>query len=232
MADTKQLLLDFPPAVAMAEEDFIPFRGNSEALAWMTSWPNWPSHGLILHGARGSGKTHLAHIWARRSQATLISPPEIFASPSPAPQSLILENADAVAGCVEQEEALFHLLNHIAAQRGGAFLLLTAQSAPILWPLVIPDLRSRLLALPTAQIAQPDDATLTALIGKLFADRQLRVPAEVITYLARRIERSYAAACTVVARLDKEAMLNKQPVTLTLARTVLEQTEPDKKLEK
>ena len=208
----------------MGEEDFIPFPGNQEAYAWITHWPQWPSHGLVLHGAQGSGKTHLAHIWSRRATAQVFTAPAIPTTEAiPQSASIVLENADTLAGNREQEETLFHLLNTISAQQGKASILLTAQRAPVLWPLVIPDLRSRLLALPTAQISQPDDKTLAALIGKLFADRQIRVPAEVISYLVRLLERSYSAALNAVTCLDEAALTRKQAITLPLARTVLEQ---------
>src|SRR5207247_10669361 len=85
----------------------------------------------------------------------------------------------------------------------AALVLLPGRSAPFNG--AIRDLASRLRALPAVAMAPPDDALLRAVLVKLFADRQLAVDESVIGYLATRIERSFAAARRLVARLDDEA---------------------------
>lgn len=209
-----QLPLEFSPCPAYGEADFLPSDRNREALAWLTSWPDWPSHGLVLYGPKGSGKTHLAHIWAARAKAEFLVSPALDKGPR-----VVLEDAGNFMGDAVAEEGLFHLLNSLAARQGH--ILLTASMAPVLWPVRLPDLRSRLLALPAAHIESPDDEALMAVIGKLFADRQLRVPFEVVDYLVRRIERSYVAAHGAVAVLDAAALATGRAVTLPLARETL-----------
>ena len=119
-----------------------------------------------------------------------------------------------------EEEALFHLHNHLAAQ--GLPLLLIARQPPALWPLALPDLKSRMEATDTVRIDEPDDALLTALIVKLFADRQIEVPPSLLTWLVSRIDRSFAAVDAAVAALDDAALAEKRPVTRDLARRVLD----------
>ncbi len=210
-----QLPLAFTTETALTETDFVAATSNNEALAWVTAWPTWPGYGLVLHGPPGSGKTHLAHIWAARSGAVFVTAAGAL-SGHPA---CILEGADQCAGNADAEEALFHGLNTTAARSGS--LLLTARTAPALWPVRLPDLRSRLLALPSAAILPPDDVALAAVMTKQFADRQLRVTPELVTYLVRRIERSYAAIPQVVAQLDAQALSTGRPLTTALARDVL-----------
>ena len=200
----------------MQEADFVVAAGNQEAFAWVTAWPAWPGYGLVLHGPSGCGKTHLAHIWATRSGAVFAETASYLVEA----QAGLLEAADQSAGDPVAEEALFHAMNAIAARRGH--LLLTAATAPVLWPVRLPDLRSRLLALPSATIALPDDVTLAAVMMKLFADRQLRVSPEVVTYLVRRIERSCVAAQRIVAQLDMCALASGRALTLPFVRDVLE----------
>jgi chromosomal replication initiation ATPase DnaA len=115
------------------------------------------------------------------------------------------------------ERALFHLLN--LARQDEAFVLLTARSAPT--RSAIRDLGSRLKALPVVTLAPPDDALLRAVLVKLFADRQLAVDESLISYVAMRIERSFAAARAVVGQLDGEAMRQKRPLTRVLAAELL-----------
>src|SRR5262249_56403147 len=105
------------------------------------------------------------------------------------------------------------------AREEAAFVLLTARQAPAAFALR--DLASRLNALPVVALAPPDDALLRAVLVKLFADRQLAVDENLIGYLATRIERSFAAARTCVARLDEDAMRRKRPLTRALAAEIL-----------
>ena len=117
------------------------------------------------------------------------------------------------------ERALFHLLNLIREEE--AFLLITAQAAPGRWGVALPDLASRLRAVPTVALSAPDDALLRAVLVKLFADRQLGVDMSLVGYLATRIERSFAAARAAVEALDREALRMQRPVTRALAAELL-----------
>jgi chromosomal replication initiation ATPase DnaA len=121
------------------------------------------------------------------------------------------------------DEALFHLIN-LAARPGGG-LLLTARTPPLAWPARLPDLRSRLNALPVAEIAEPDDAVLEGLLRKFFRDRHIRPGEELYAYLLRRIERSALSAHEIVRRLD-EAPDHLLPVSRVLARRILDGERP------
>jgi chromosomal replication initiation ATPase DnaA len=114
---------------------------------------------------------------------------------------------------------LLHLINLLRERRG--FLLLTARRAPARWRAVLPDLRSRLSAVPAAELAAPDDVLIEGVLVKLFADRQLRVAPEVVRFLAARIERSFAAARAAVAALDETALAGRREITVPLARELL-----------
>ena len=94
------------------------------------------------------------------------------------------------------------------------------------WTLRLPDLASRLRAAPAVAIGPPDDALLGAVLLKLFADRQLVVSEAVIEYLVRHMERSFAAAQMAVAGLDAASLRQQRPITVALARSLLERIEP------
>jgi chromosomal replication initiation ATPase DnaA len=176
----------------------------------------------MLTGPEGSGKSHLAAIWAHATGARLIAARALEEASVPAALAtgaLVVE--DLAAGSFE-ERALFHLLN--LAREQEAFVLLTARSAPA--TLGIPDLTSRLKALPVVAMAPPDDRLLRAVLLKLFSDRQLPVDDGLIGYVATRIERSFAAARALVALLDAEAMRRKRPLTRALAAEILRTFEP------
>ena len=213
------LPLDHRPALGRA--DFLVGPSNAEAVAWLDRWPDWPAVGLVLYGPKGCGKTHLAQVFATRSQAPgvqgepglVLDPPALLAHPSPA---VVVDDADRGL----DQTGLFHLINSL--KEAGRTLLLTASAPPNLWPgLTLPDLRSRLLALPAVRIGPPDDAVMGAVLIKLFADRQLRVGTEVITYLLRHMERSHAAALEVVAAADHVSLASHRPITIPLIKEIL-----------
>jgi chromosomal replication initiation ATPase DnaA len=219
----RQLALALEHAVSFAREDFLEGPANRAALALVDRWPDWPGRVVALVGPAGSGKSHLASIWAATAGARFLASRALAESHPPAALTtgaLVLEDV-----CEEDlnERALFHLLNF--AREEGAFLLLTARTAPAGWKVAIRDLASRLRAIPTVILAAPDDALLRALIVKLWADRQVAVDQSVINYVINRIERSFAAARSVVERLDQEALRQRRPVTRALAAELLREEE-------
>jgi chromosomal replication initiation ATPase DnaA len=215
----RQLALALDHSESLAREDFLSGPSNAAALALIECWPQWPHQTIILAGPEGSGKSHLAAIWAGAAGARLVAARALEQSVVPATLAtgaLVLE--DIVAGALD-ERALFHLLN--LAREDGAFVLLTSRSPPSEWKLAIRDLDSRIRALPIVSLAAPDDVLLRAVLVKLFADRQISVEENLIGYIATRIERSFAAARAIVHRLDAEAMRRKRPLTRALAGEIL-----------
>jgi chromosomal replication initiation ATPase DnaA len=215
----RQLALALGHSESFAREDFLEGPSNAAALALVESWPDWPDRAAALVGPEGAGKSHLAAIWANLAGARTISGRALGGADLPAALAtgaLVVE--DLAAGRFD-ERALFHLLNLVREER--AFLLLTARAAPGHWLVQLPDLASRLNALPVVALSAPDDTLLRAVMVKLFADRQLAVDEGVLSLVLTRIERSFGAARRAVADLDREAMRRQRPLTRTLAAEVL-----------
>lgn len=211
----RQLVLALDHATSFAREDFLAGPANQAALTLIDRWPDWPANVMALVGPEGSGKTHLASIWAEAAGARVLSAKLLGDSDLPAALAtgaLVIEDLDPAD---LEERALFHLLNLAREER--AYLLITARAQPAGFPVAIRDLGSRLRAVPAVTLAPPDDALLRALIVKLAADRQLSVDEPLVNYLANRIERSFTAARAAVKRLDEEAMRQHRPVTRALA---------------
>lgn len=206
----RQLRLRLDRALRSGRSDFVVSPANAEALRLVDAWPAWPGGTLCLVGPAGAGKSHLAAIWRQRTGAAAW---DGGAPPGP----VLLENADQGA----DEDALFHLLNRAAEGEG---VLLTARTRPSGWASTLPDLRSRLNALTVAEIAEPDDAVLSGVLSRLFAERSITPPEDLTPYLIKRIGRSASEARAVVERLDEEAAARHRPVTRALAREVLEET--------
>ena len=224
MSDAAQLVLDLPARPALGREDFFVSPANRLALAQVDSWPDWPGRRLAVSGPKGSGKTHLAHVWAARAGARILPVadlPGLDIAALREDAALVIEDGDgiaAMAGRDVAEQALFHLCNLLGVQGS---LMLTGFRAPAHWDIALPDLASRLGAAPVARLEPPDDALLAAVLVKLFADRQLRVGPDLVRYLASRMDRSLAAAKVLVARLDRAGLARHRPVTVRLASEIL-----------
>jgi chromosomal replication initiation ATPase DnaA len=214
-SSSRQLALALDHGESFAREDFVEGPSNTAALSLIDRWPDWPSRVMALIGPQGSGKSHLATIWSEQSGARFVSMRTLDRERLPsvlATGALVVE--DFAEGAFD-EAVLFHLLN--LAQQEGAYLLLTARNAPAGWTIGLPDLASRLRAIPAVTSSAPDDPLLRAVMIKLFADRQLSVDETLIAYLLTRMERSFPAARQVVDNLDREAMRQKRPVNRALA---------------
>lgn len=213
----RQLAFDLPSAEAMTRDHFFVAPSNALALQTVEQWRDWPGRKLLLVGPEGAGKTHLAHIWAALADAAILSAEHLSATDIAAlsGRAVVVEDADRIAGA---EAQLFHLHNLVTAT--GA-LLLTARTPPRDWDLTLPDLKSRMQATAIAQLDGPDDALLSAVLVKLFADRQVAVPANLIPYLVSRMPRSIGAARALVAALDARALAEARPITRALAGEIL-----------
>lgn len=206
-----QLTLSFPVAERLDADDFLVSGSNAEAYSAIERWPDWPDPVLLLIGPTGSGKTHLATIWAKRSHAWLLTPKDVQDHAVPhlvSAGALVIDHTDAQSF---DEAALFHLLNAARARR--TFLLITARQPPDLWGLTTPDLLSRLRLAPLVSIGEPDDALLRSVLVKMFLDRQLVVDTAVVDALAQRGERSFDAARQAVEALDKRALASGKRIT-------------------
>ena len=217
----RQLVLALDHRESLAREDFLAGPSNESALKLIDAWPDWPAHAIALIGPEGSGKTHLATIWAAAAGARVVSARTlgtIELRAALATGALVVEDAQHT----DDERALFHLIN--MAREEGAFLLFTARTAPAQWPVSVADVMSRLRAMPTVALQAPDDALLRGVIVKLAADRQLQLEEAVVSYLANHIERSFAAARAAVIALDREALRQGRPPSRALAAELFRDT--------
>jgi len=215
----RQLAFALPHAESLTRDNFLEGPANEAGLALIESWPDWPNRIMLLVGPEGSGKSHLAAIWAEAAGARSI--PAHALTPNAVPGALAtgaLVVEDLKPGDFD-ERAMFHLMN--LAREDEASILITARMAPSAFEVELRDLRSRLRAVPTAPLLPPDDQLFRGLIVKFCADRQLSIDETVVSYLASRIERSYAAARQAVDLLDREALRLGRPVTRALAADLL-----------
>ena len=216
--EPNQYILDLPALHSHSMEDFVVGDCNREAANFISAWPKWSSHALILIGPRASGKSHLANVWKGRTGAQEVAGKELTKDMVPdLSPTVIVENAQDT----RDWEALLHLYNWIGSHNGH--MLLTAELNPLHWNLKLKDLSSRLISAPLVNLNDPDENILGAVMMKQFADRQIVVDPAVVSYLLKRIERSFESVQNIVAKIDQLSLEKKTRITIPLAKKALDQ---------
>lgn len=221
----RQLVLDLPLRSALGMEDFFISGSNRAAVELIDRWPEWPHWAALVVGPQGAGKSHLAHVWQTASGAGALAAADLSEDAIAMlerDRALLVEDIDRA---ISDDRILFHLLN--LAREHKFSILMTSRMAPGDMTIKLPDLRSRLRAVPLIAIEPPDETLLKAVLVKLFADRQLSVEPHVVNFIALRMERSLAAANAIVESLDREALATKRRVTRALAADVMQTSHED-----
>ena len=223
----EQLPFDFPLLNSQSFDDFAIGESNMGAVKHLNMWPNWQHHALMIVGPGSCGKTHLVQSFKNLTGGQLLQAenlPEIdvFLSGLNKDRPIaVIDNADKI----NDEAALFHLFN--AIKEAGGWLLLTASKPPQQWDIALPDLSSRLMAVPLVKISPPDEGLLKAVLIKQFSDRQLLVNDAVVKFLITRMERSFEGVMKLVEQVDKSALLKGKNITVPLARDVIKAFEEE-----
>lgn len=215
----RQLAFDLPHRSALELEDFLVSRSNEAAVAIVDRWPDWAHWAAFVAGPAGSGKSHLAHVWRLKTGAEEVAATDLDEGAIgrlSAARALVVERVDAG---IADERVLFHLLN--LAREHTLSMLITSRLDPGDLAVALPDLRSRLKAVPLVRIEPPDEGLIKSVLVKLFTDRQLMVEPSLIDYLGLHLERSFEAANRVVAIIDRLSLQRKRKVTRAVAAEAL-----------
>ena len=217
--EARQLTLDFPHRPALGAEDFFVSKTNQAAVELIDQWPNWPALAVYLEGPKACGKSHLAHVWQGASSAAMLTADCLGRGQIALlteGQALVIEDIDKG---IMDEHALFHLIN--LSKEQGFHILLTGAVPPGQIEITLPDLRSRVRALPVVRIEAPDETLLRPMLIKQFQDRQLEISPALIEYILPRMERSFSGLQRLVERLDQVALSSGRRITRQFAGDVL-----------
>ena len=214
-----QLTFDLPRRIALNRTDFLISNSNAAAMTWIDRWPDWPSRALALHGPAGCGKSHLVRLWCAETAGVMV-PGEALSEEmvallvSERRHRIAVDDADRASelGAAPPLQFLSGNPGRPFSGRSPAARLLDRRAARSRFAV------ARGLAI---EIGLPDDALLGAVLVKHFADRQLRVAPEVIAYLLTHMERSFAAAAEMAARLDVVSLRERRAITVALARQLV-----------
>jgi DnaA regulatory inactivator Hda len=217
--NSRQLTFDLGYRPALERQDFVVAPCNTDAVAWLDRWPDWTSPGLVLVGPAGSGKSHLLASFASAHDGVVLKASDVSVSSLPeqigAARLVLIDDL----GTAQDLSALFHLYNW-SVQHGLSMVFASDRPAARL-DFGLADLSSRLKALPHVEISPPDDQVLMMVLAKQFADRQITVTQDVLTYLVGRIERSFASVRAAVDAMDRASLSESRAVTIPLIKRTL-----------
>lgn len=186
---------------------------------------------IYLWGEEGSGRSHLLqavchHFISRGMSAQYLPladlaemPPSQLLADLELQTLLCLDDLDAVVCDPAWQEALFHLFNR--SRELGHRLVFAARMPPRQLALTLEDLRTRLEWGLVFHLPALDDESKLALLQWCSLRRGLKLEHEVAEYILRRASRRLVELLEVLARLDRESLLQQRRLTIPFVRATL-----------
>ncbi len=218
MSELNQLLLEFNYKTTFNEHDFYLSKSNSNAFNLINKWPNWGKRILNISGEKFSGKSHLANIFKSKSKAFLIKGNSIDNSIFKIfklYESIIIDDFE---DCKE-EKILYSIFNLI--DQDNKYLLINSLKPINQMNFILPDLASRSKNCLYAEIENPDDELLFAIILKNFSDRQIKIEKKIVNFIISRIDRSYRKIDEFIYKIDELSLKKKKPINFKTIKEIL-----------
>ncbi len=218
MSELNQLLLELDYKTNFNEHDFYLSKSNSNAFNLINRWPDWEKKILNISGEKFSGKSHLANIFKLKSKAFLVRGNKIDNSIFKSLklyESIIIDDFEEC----NEEEILYSIFNLI--DQDNKYLLINSLKPINKIKFKLPDLASRSKNCLYAEIENPDDELLFAIILKNFSDRQIKIEKKIINFIASRIDRSYRKIDEFIYKVDELSLKKKKPINLKTIKEIL-----------
>jgi len=212
----QQSTFDFPQKSSYNIEEFIVTNANNLSFQKICEWPDsWSHvaypHFLLLIGPKQSGKTHLAHIWAQKSEARFLSQVSSISS------NIVVEDIEEL-----NEKDLLSIFN--MCNEAKRYCLLTSSKFPHNFKLK--DLVSRLKSIDVSYINTPDKETIKVILSKEFASKSLQIEQKMVSLIADLIPLNFHSAYKAVNILNAESLNTNKPITATLIKKLFLATVP------
>ncbi|MBH00651.1 MAG: DNA replication protein [Candidatus Pelagibacter sp.] len=218
MKELNQLLLNFNHKQNFNYDDFYVSKSNYFAFKIIDTWPKWEKNIVNITGEKGSGKSHLSRIFKSKYKSIIIFEDninnEIFKKLK-LYENIILENFQNKIN----ENIFYSLFNFV--DQNNKYLIINSTKPLIKINFTLNDLSSRVKNCILAQINNPDDDLIFALILKNFSDKQIKIDRKLIDYIVKRIDRSYRKISEFIYKLDELTLKKKVPISLKTIKEII-----------
>ena len=218
MRDLNQQIIKFDYETNFKNEDFYISKSNKHIFDLLNQWPKWEKNFLNIVGEKFSGKTHLANIFLEKFKGVKFEAKflnnenlkeiKIY-------QNIVLENISEL-----MDEKLFYSLINIIDQ-DNKYLITTSTKPIVDIKFNLPDLKSRSKNFLLQNIEKPDDELIFALLVKNLSDRQISLEKKLISYIIKRIDRSYSKIFDFIYKIDEISLKKKKSIDLKIIKEVL-----------
>ncbi len=210
-----QLAISLPDQMPNDQDSLLLSPSNMDVWQWLSAWPHWPLPQVVVCGAQGSGKTHIA-----QSLSGIYVSPKNYQQYDPLTLAqsrslLIIDDYDQF----DNESWLFHVYNLVKEHQGQAVYF--GQKTPPIHPFKLPDLASRLRSLPCFTLQEPDDDLFRQLFKKELYNKGIICGDEIMEYIFRRFDRSYETIHSLVRLIDENTLQHQRSLTLPFFKEML-----------
>ena len=206
---TGQLIFDLPTSENYNPQDYFVSSSNSNAVKLIKLFPEWHNNGMVLFGPAKSGKTHIAHIWKSMANANLYDFKSNFDINSVVlTDNCIFDNFDYILE--KNERPFFQIYNDIVNNKKYILILIGNDNFSV----KLMDLKSRIEALNSAKLKNPDDKLIHAILLKFFHDNQIIVAPDVINFILNRISRNFNEIQIFLNKLNDLSFKHKSKISI------------------
>ena len=219
MSELNQLLINFNQKQNFNYDDFYVSKSNFFAFQLIESWPKWEKNIVNIHGEKYCGKTHLSNIFIKKFNAKKVLEKDFNShtlKELKIYENIILEDFENKT----DEKLIYSLFNLI--DQDNKFLIINSNISITEMSFKLNDLKSRVKNCILAEIENPDDDLIFALIIKYFSDKQITIEKKLIEYIVKRIHRSYRKIFEFIYKVDEISLKKKKPIDFKTIKNLIE----------
>ncbi len=206
---TGQLIFDLPTLENYNPQDYFVSSSNNNAAKLIKIFPEWHNNGIVISGPAKSGKTHIAHIWRSMANANLYDFKTNFdINTISINDHCILDNFECISE--KNEKSFFQIYNDIIKNKKFILILINNDNFSV----KLKDLKSRIDALNSAKLNNPDDKLIHAIVLKFFHDNQIIVTPDVINFILNRISRNFNEIQIFLNKLNDLSIKHKSKISI------------------
>ena len=218
MKNLNQLLLNFNYKKNFNYNDFYVSKSNYYAFQLIERWPKWEKNILNICGEKYSGKTHLSNIFLNKNGGIKVEENEInneIFKKFKLYENIIIDSYDNKV----DEKLIYSIFN--LADQDNKYLIINSINPINKIDFKLNDLKSRSKNCLFAQIENPDDELMFAIILKSFSDRQIQIDKKLIDFIIKRIDRSYGKIADFIYKVDELSLKKRKAIDLKTIKEIL-----------